>query len=439
VQVQSISLRLTHIAHLLSLLERLQRNREPVIVIAACAMQVDIAAPGVKTVSTVPLASTSGSDYYSSAARGLVTTDPPLPGADVSADDTFFSRPVPGRVRGGQPMLVTGLLGDCGLGLSAADCPATVSGGVCLVQRGNGTFCAKAAACAAAGGAGLLLYNAQDRPGCERLSGVDLSGCPPLDGAKENAAPLSLPATLTLSRNQGEALRSAVAAGPLTVTFDARPAPARRDIGLAALSGTSMACPTAAGVAGLVWSAHTECTAAELRAALENSATKPAAAPYVDWTPEYGHGIINALSAHRYLQINPCAAARGASAPYPQSLQFTLRSLPVAASERQNVRPRDGEVPAVRWVQLEVEVREAGTGAPAAGLGVQLTVVPSSTGPEGVMCSETNVSTDADGIARTRCRVNARLLGLATVTARIAAQKAGDPPSISTAHVLAQP
>lgn len=72
--------------------------------------------------------------------------------------------------------------------------------------------------------------------------------------------------------------------------------------------GTSMACPTAAGVAGLVWSAHTDCTSDEIRQALEKSARRPASwSADIQRDDQYGHGIVQALAAHQYLQQHPCA------------------------------------------------------------------------------------------------------------------------------------
>lgn len=68
---------------------------------------VDLAAPGVKTVSTVPLANTAGSDYYFSGTRDIISTHPPLTlptstpdSSSSSSASAFFSAPPVGRIKG---------------------------------------------------------------------------------------------------------------------------------------------------------------------------------------------------------------------------------------------------------------------------------------------------------------------------------------------------
>jgi len=63
------------------------------------------------------------------------------------------------------------------------------------------------------------------------------------------------------------------------------------------------AAAVAAGAAGLVWSAHPFCTAAELRAAVSATAAD-LGAPGRD--PKFGHGLVQALAAHQYLLTQPC-------------------------------------------------------------------------------------------------------------------------------------
>jgi hypothetical protein len=52
-----------------------------------------------------------------------------------------------------------------------------------------------------------------------------------------------------------------------------------------------------------VWSAHSECSASELRRAISASAIDRGA-PGRD--EQYGFGVIQSLAAHQYLQANPC-------------------------------------------------------------------------------------------------------------------------------------
>jgi hypothetical protein len=59
----------------------------------------------------------------------------------------------------------------------------------------------------------------------------------------------------------------------------------------------------AAGVAGLVWSAHPECTAQQLRDAIGRTAQDRGPTGRDD---VFGFGIVKALQAHKYLVANPC-------------------------------------------------------------------------------------------------------------------------------------
>lgn len=133
---------------------------------------------------------------------------------------------------------------------------------------------------------------------------------------------LSCCAALLLHRAQGLALKDALtSAPPFTITLKFPDIPTQKDIGLESLSGTSMATPTAAGVAGLVWGAHTECTAAEIRNALLNTALMPSAGAESDTNgvgvagskrnDQYGRGIVQAMAAHKYLEAKPCVGDRG--------------------------------------------------------------------------------------------------------------------------------
>lgn len=67
--------------------------------------------------------------------------------------------------------------------------------------------------------------------------------------------------------------------------------------------GIAVAAVANAGVAGLVWSYHSNCTAAELRAAISASAVDAGARGRDDL---YGFGIVNAVAAHNYLLQHPC-------------------------------------------------------------------------------------------------------------------------------------
>lgn len=58
-------------------------------------------------------------------------------------------------------------------------------------------------------------------------------------------------------------------------------------------------------MAGLVWSAHTECTADQLRSAISATAQDKGDRGR---DKQYGFGIVKALAAHNYLLANPCSS-----------------------------------------------------------------------------------------------------------------------------------
>lgn len=78
--------------------------------------------------------------------------------------------------------------------------------------------------------------------------------------------------------------------------------------GYNSISGTSMASPHVAGVAALVWSNHPQCTAAQIRSALNATAEDRGTAGRDN---SYGWGIVKAKAAHDYLTNNGCDGSGG--------------------------------------------------------------------------------------------------------------------------------
>jgi subtilisin family serine protease len=205
---------------------------------------VEIAAPGVGVLSTVPQ------------------------GTGLSATLTAGTSGYPAQPVDGSPVAsATGPLADFGFGGTAT--PGSMTGKVCVVSRGNNvTFADKVLNCQASGGVAAVIYN---------------------NVAGELFATLGGAVTTIPSIGVTQATGGALL-GQLGVSATV----AISGSDYAELSGTSMATPHVAGVAALVWSQHTNCTAAQLRASLNNSAMDLGTAGRDD---DFGFGLVQAKAA----------------------------------------------------------------------------------------------------------------------------------------------
>lgn len=82
--------------------------------------------------------------------------------------------------------------------------------------------------------------------------------------------------------------------------------------GYNSISGTSMASPHVAGVAALVWSNHPQCTAPQIRSALNATAQDRGTAGRDN---SFGFGIVQAKAATDYLTANGCNGGGGTPPP----------------------------------------------------------------------------------------------------------------------------
>lgn len=207
---------------------------------------VEISAPGVAVLSTVPAFSETGSTV------------------DVGGV-AYASNAMDGSPR----TSAAGALADFGLG----DTPVagSMAGKVCLISRGVISFADKVLNCQASDGIGAVIYN--NAPG-------DLLGTM---GGIATAIP-----SVGVTQADGTAMLAQLGQAASVAVF-----------GLpdqyAFYNGTSMSAPHASAVAALVWSLHTNCTAAEMRISLNNSAMDLGAGGRDN---DFGYGLIQAKTAH---------------------------------------------------------------------------------------------------------------------------------------------
>lgn len=216
--------------------------------------QVEIAAPGVGVLSTVPMGAGSSSA--------------------LSVGSHSYA---PGGMDGSPKLTASGALADFGLG--GAVQAGSMSGKICLIQRGSYDFATKVSNCQASGGLGAVIYNNAAGGFGGTLGGVATS----------------IP-SVTASDAEGLAMKAQIGqAATVAVTAS----------NYAYYDGTSMATPHASAVAALVWALNPGCTAAQLRNSLNKSA-EDLGAPGRD--TKFGFGLIRAKAADTRIKTLGCGA-----------------------------------------------------------------------------------------------------------------------------------
>lgn len=223
--------------------------------------KVELAAPGVSVLSTVP----TGSMIDVTLQSGIGTTT-------VVPMDNF---PIPGAP-------VMGNLVDCGLAGTAAEC-GDAGGKICLIERGTHTFATKAVSCETAGGVGAVVFQREGDAG-------------PVLGTLGDTH-VSIP-VVGSDRDTGLALRATYIGTSATLSFVVS------DYNYDYYSGTSMATPHVAGVAALVWSRHPECGPSDIRTALNATAIDLGSRGRDRY---FGHGLVQAQDADEYLDDHACS------------------------------------------------------------------------------------------------------------------------------------
>jgi len=227
--------------------------------------ELDIVAPGVDVLSSVPTGTGRQSDVS-------------LMGAiDAQVKSTSFV----GSAENTTPIIAE--LVHVGLGKEEDFTGKDLTGKFALISRGEIAFADKVKNALAAGAIGALIYN--NAPGL-------ISGSLSQDGSS-----VGIPVAM-IEQTIGETVAQAVEAGQV----------AKASIGVkvvdhAAFNGTSMASPHVAGVAALVRAVNKNLTAAQVRRILSETAVPMEAS--AERPNEYGAGLVNAEAAvQRALQAN---------------------------------------------------------------------------------------------------------------------------------------
>lgn len=213
--------------------------------------QVEISAPGVDVLSTVP--------------RGMGQIS-----MFTAGNSSFSANAMDGSPEGNP----AGELMDCGLGTSTC---ADAVGKVCLMERGEISFADKALACEDGGGVAAVVYNNESGALSGTLGNTNVNI--PVVGISDTDGAAAL-------NDVGQMAEVSVGASDW-----------------AYFNGTSMASPHVAGVAALVWSHFTECSAVQIRDVLNNSAQDLGTSGRNN---EFGYGLVQAQAAVNYLNNNPC-------------------------------------------------------------------------------------------------------------------------------------
>ena len=204
--------------------------------------QVELAAPGVGVLSTVPMG--TGSIATVTAAGAGYTAD----GMDGSPNGN-----------------ASGTIRDCGIGDSS--CPGG-GGQICLISRGTVSFADKVLNCQAGGGVAAVIYNNEPGPLYGTLGGVATS----------------IP-SVGISQADGQAI---LGLGPVAGNVFVGAS------NYAKFDGTSMATPHVAGVAAVIWSHGSGWTNQQVRDALAATAEDLGPAGRDN---AYGFGLIRARAA----------------------------------------------------------------------------------------------------------------------------------------------
>ncbi|MFL6247481.1 MAG: S8 family serine peptidase [Thermoanaerobaculia bacterium] len=219
--------------------------------------EVDLVAPGVGILSTLPL----GSRRIAYVMNG--------------DGDASIVESITGSKRG----VVSGEFVNCGSG-RAGDFPASVAGKIALIKRGESiSFAEKTRRAKEAGAIAVAIFDNESVP----------SGSVWTLFNEDADATYEWPVAVRLTLQAGEALL-AQGSHPITVAFT--------DDDYGEFNGTSMACPHVVGAASLLWGLAPAATPQQIVNALTATA-KDLGAAGAD--PLFGAGLINVYAAAKFL------------------------------------------------------------------------------------------------------------------------------------------
>jgi subtilisin family serine protease len=219
--------------------------------------QVELAAPGVGVLSTVPWNETNT-----------------LTVGGVTYNGNHMENAARGSASGA---LADGVI---------CDSTGAWGGKVVLCERGSISFYDKVMNVESSGGAAAVIYNNAPGNFFGTLGSGNISGIP----------------AISLSQQDGQIVVALL--GQATVVSN-RTEPAS---GYEAWDGTSMATPHVSGVAALVWSNHEQCTNSEIRETLQATAEDLGD---LGRDNAYGFGLVRAKAALDLIDANGCSISGG--------------------------------------------------------------------------------------------------------------------------------
>ncbi len=212
---------------------------------------VEISAPGVNVLSTVPMGSGTASA--------------------LSVGSTVYA---PGGMDGSPRLTRTAPLADFGIGNAVN---SAMSGKICLIARGTVDFATKVTNCQSSGGVGAIVYN-NAAGGFGGTLGTTATSIPSVTASDTEGASLKL--------KLGQS--ATVAVTPTNYAY---------------FDGTSMATPHVSAVAALVWSYFPSCTGAQIRATLTKSAENLGP---TGRDTKFGYGLVRARAAYDRINSLGC-------------------------------------------------------------------------------------------------------------------------------------